>query len=46
MLEQGLLLAEFLTQLEKPEKEEYSGYIFNIYNTLKNEESAKLLRRW
>lgn len=38
MTEQGLLLAEFLIQLEKPEKEEYSGYIFNIYNTLKNEE--------
>lgn len=36
--EQGLLLAEFLVQLEKPEKEEYSGYIFNIYNTLQNEE--------
>lgn len=36
--EQGLLLAEFLIQLEKPEKEEYSGYIFNIYNTLRNEE--------
>ena len=28
MTEQGLLLAEFLMQLEKPEKEEYSGYIF------------------
>lgn len=38
MTEQGLLLAEFLIQLEKPEKEEYSGYIYNIYNTLKNEE--------
>lgn len=38
MTEQGLLLAEFLIQLEKPEKEEYSGYIFNIYNTLQNEE--------
>ena len=36
--EQGLLLAEFLIQLEKPEKEEYSGYIFNIYNTFRNEE--------
>ena len=36
--EQGLLLAEFLIQLEKPEKEEYSGYIFNIYNTFQNEE--------
>ena len=38
MPEQGLLLAEFLIQLAKPKKEEYSGYIFNIYNTLKNEE--------
>ncbi len=36
--EQGLLLAEFLIRLEKPEKEEYSGYIFNIYNTFQNEE--------
>lgn len=39
--EQGILLAEFLIQLEKPEKEEYSGYIFNIYNTLQNEELWK-----
>lgn len=38
MTERGILLAEFLTQLKKPEKEEYSGYIFNIYNTLRNAE--------
>lgn len=38
MTERGILLAEFLAQLKKPEKEEYSGYIFNIYNTLRNTE--------
>ncbi len=38
MTERGILLAEFLTQIRKPEKEEYSGYIFNIYNTLRNVE--------
>ncbi len=38
MTERGLLLAEFLEQLKKPEKEEYSGYIFNIYNALRNSE--------
>ncbi|MCM1057854.1 MAG: DUF5716 family protein [Firmicutes bacterium] len=38
MTERGILLAEFLAQLKKPEKEEYSGYIFDIYNTLRNEE--------
>lgn len=36
MTERGILLAEFLTQLKKPEKEEYAGYIFNIYNTFRN----------
>lgn len=32
MTERGILLAEFLTQLKKPEKEEYSGYIFGEGN--------------
>lgn len=38
MTEQGILLAEFLQQLVKPEREEFSSYIFNIYNILRNEE--------
>lgn len=38
MIEAGLKLAEFLQQLEKPEKSEFSSYIYNIYNTLTNEE--------
>lgn len=38
MSESGILLAEFLEKLRKPEREEFSSYIFNIYNTLKNEE--------
>lgn len=37
MTEQGILLAEFLQQLSKPEREEYSSYIYNIYNVLRNE---------
>jgi hypothetical protein len=41
MTENGILLAEFLNQLKKPEKEEFSSYIFNIYNTLNNEEQWK-----
>ena len=36
MTEAGIALAEFLNQLEKPEKEEFSSYIYNIYNTLNN----------
>lgn len=36
MTEAGIALAEFLRSIEKPEKEEYSTYIFNIYNTLQN----------
>lgn len=36
MTENGIRLAEFLFQLLKPEKEEFSSYIFNIYNTLQN----------
>ncbi len=38
MAEQGILLAEFLQQLRKPEREEFSSYIFNIYNILRSEE--------
>ena len=38
MTEAGIALAEFLRSIEKPEKEEYSTYIFNIYNTLQNVE--------
>ncbi|HCR83686.1 MAG TPA: hypothetical protein DIW07_09800 [Lachnospiraceae bacterium] len=38
MTEQGILLAEFLQQLRRPEREEYSSYIYNIYNVLHNEE--------
>ncbi len=41
MTEQGIALAEFLNQLEQPEKEEFSSYIFNIFNTLSNEEQWK-----
>lgn len=36
--EQGILLAELLTRLEKPEREELSSYMYNIYNTLLNQE--------
>ena len=38
MTENGIALADFLNQLEKPEKEEFSSYIYNIYNTLNNPE--------
>lgn len=41
MTENGIALAEFLNQLEKPEQEEFSSYIYNIYNTLNNEEQWK-----
>lgn len=37
MSEQGILLAEFLNSLRKPEREEFSSYILNIYNILTNE---------
>ena len=37
MTEQGILLAEFLQQLGRPEREEFSSYIYNIYNILKND---------
>lgn len=38
MTEQGILLAEFLQKLVKSEREEFSSYIFNIYNILQNKE--------
>lgn len=41
MTENGIALAEFLNQLEKPEKEEFSSYIYNIYNTLNNADQWK-----
>ncbi|MCD8222163.1 MAG: DUF5716 family protein [Clostridiales bacterium] len=41
MTEAGIRLAEFLSELKKPEKEEFSGYIYTIYNTLQNEEMWK-----
>lgn len=41
MTENGIALAEFLNQLEKPEQEEFSSYIYNIYNTLNNVEQWK-----
>ena len=41
MTENGIALAEFLNQLEKPEQEEFSSYIYNIYNTLNNPEQWK-----
>lgn len=41
MSEAGIMLAEFLQRLMTPEKEEFSSYIFNIYNTLKNREQWK-----
>lgn len=36
MTEPGIALAEFLRSIEKPEKVEYSTYIFNIFNTLQS----------
>ena len=38
MTEQVIALAEFLIQLQKPEREEFSSYVYNIYNTLNNRE--------
>lgn len=38
MTEQGIMLAEFLERLRVPEKEEFSSYIFNIYNILQSRE--------
>ena len=34
--EQGLMLAELLIRLGNPEREEFSSYMYNIYNTLMN----------
>ena len=36
--EQGVVLAELLMRLERPEREELSSYMYNIYNTLLNRE--------
>ncbi len=36
MTEEGVFLAEFLQKMMKTEREEFSSYIFNIYNILKN----------
>lgn len=38
MTEQGILLTEFLQGLIRPEQEEFSSYVFNIYNILRNTE--------
>ena len=38
MTEQGIALAEFMQRLIEPPKDEYSSYIYTIYNTLKNKE--------
>ena len=38
MTDNGIALAEFLQRLIKPPKEEYSSYIYVIFNTLKNRE--------
>ncbi len=38
MTESAIILTEFLQRLIKPEREEFSSYIFNIYNILKNTE--------
>lgn len=36
MTENGLALAEFLRGVQKPQQEEYSAYIIQIYHTLRN----------
>lgn len=36
MTDQGILLAEFLQNLIKPPKEEYTSYLLNIYNILRS----------
>lgn len=41
MTEAGIRLAEFLAELKKPEKEEFAGYIYTIYNTLQNDDMWK-----
>ena len=41
MTEHGLALAEFLQSVRKPEKEEYSSYIIQIYHTLSDQDMWK-----
>ena len=41
MTDPGIALAEFVRTLIRPPKEEYSSYIFNIYNNLRNFEQWK-----
>lgn len=41
MTENGLALAEFLLSVQMPEKEEYSAYIIQVYNTLMNPDQWK-----
>lgn len=36
--ESGVMLAELLIRLECPEREEFSSYMYNIYNTLRNQD--------
>ena len=36
--EQGVMLAELLSHLERPERDELSSYMYNIYNTLLNQD--------
>lgn len=43
MTETGIRLAEFLAELKKPEKEEFSSYIYTIYNTLLQEAEEKVI---
>lgn len=38
LTEQGIALAEFMQRLIEPPKDEYSSYIYNIYNTLNNKD--------
>lgn len=38
LTEQGVMLAELLIRFGKPEREELSSYMYNIYNTLMNKE--------
>ena len=41
LTEHGIALAEFMQRLIEPPKDEYSSYIYNIYNTLRNSEQWK-----
>ena len=38
MTESGIMLAEFLIRLREQEKEEYAGFVFQIFNTLNNKD--------